>query len=400
MGRRGIWPDGIDRVGRKTPGGAQQEGGRVHQQRQHRQRLAEHERIAFAPGLRQRGRPRCRRPARVGHERARGQADAPRRTGEDRASERDQLQRGEDIAIDALGSGSDYTAFLDHLQIASLDLGFGGDDGGGIYHSIYDSFYWYTNFSDGTFVHGAALSKTIGTALLRLANADILPFEFHGTADALRQYVEEIEKLAAADAATVAGDPSTSTPMRTAVTRLSKAAADYERTMARVPAAGSRLAEGSELAELNRILYSTERAFRYEAGLPRRPWFKHLGYAPGLYTGYAVKTLPGVREAVEQRQWDDANRFTGVVAAAVTTLAADVDHATSLLKKVTHRKRPQRRQRNRGGDDNVQRIHACVERNAHPRMRDLQDGVREPAPFCTGQHDQPLRGRHARRVIA
>ena len=200
------------------------------------------------------------------------------------ASERDRLQRGEDLAIDALGSGSDYTSFLDHLQIASLDLGFGGDDGGGIYHSIYDSFYWYTNFSDGTFVHGAALSKTIGTALLRLANADILPFEFHGTADALRQYVEEIEKLAAADASG-GGRPVDLTPMRTAVTRLSKAAADYERTMARVPAAGSRLAEGSELAELNRILYSTERAFRYEAGLPRRPWFKHLGYAPGLYTG-------------------------------------------------------------------------------------------------------------------
>ena len=241
---------------------------------------------------------------------------------------------GRTSPIDALGSGSDYTAFLDHLQIASLDLGFGGDDGGGIYHSIYDSFYWYTNFSDGDFVHGAALSKTIGTALLRLANADILPFEFHGTADALRQYVEEIEKLAAADASG-GGRPVDLTPMRTAVTRLSKAAADYERTMARVPAAGSRLAEGSELAELNRILYSTERAFRYEAGLPRRPWFKHLGYAPGLYTGYAVKTLPGVREAVEQRQWDDADRFTGVVAAAVTTLAADVDHATSLLKKLT-----------------------------------------------------------------
>ena len=151
-----------------------------------------------------------------------------------RASERDRLQRGEDLAIDALGSGSDYTSFLDHLQIASLDLGFGGDDGGGIYHSIYDSFYWYTNFSDGTFVHGAALSKTIGTALLRLANADILPFEFHGTADALRQYVEEIEKLAAADASG-GGRPVDLTPMRTAVTRLSKAAADYERTMARVP---------------------------------------------------------------------------------------------------------------------------------------------------------------------
>jgi N-acetylated-alpha-linked acidic dipeptidase len=251
------------------------------------------------------------------------------------AAERDRVRAGHDIAIDALGSGSDYTAFLDHLQIASLDLGFGGDDGGGIYHSIYDSFYWYTSFSDGSFVHGAALSKTIGTALLRLADAEILPFEFNGTADALRQYVEEIEKLAAADPSGGAR-PAALTPLRAAIVKLSKAAVDYERAVARVPAAGEGMTKRPELAELNRLLYSTERAFRYEAGLPRRPWFKHLGYAPGLYTGYAVKTLPGVREAVEQRQWDEASRFVGIVADAVSALAADVDHAASLVKKVTH----------------------------------------------------------------
>jgi N-acetylated-alpha-linked acidic dipeptidase len=251
------------------------------------------------------------------------------------AAERDGLRAGHDLAIDALGSGSDYTAFLDHLQIASLDLGFGGDDGGGIYHSIYDSFYWYTSFSDGSFVHGAALSKTIGTALLRLADAEILPFEFNGTTDALRQYIEEIEKLAAADPSG-GGRPVALTPVRDAIVKLSKAAADYERALARLPGAGDGMAKRPEVGELNRILYSTERAFRYEAGLPRRPWFKHLAYAPGLYTGYAVKTLPGIREAVEQRQWDEAGRFVGIVADAVSGMAANVDHATSLLKKVTH----------------------------------------------------------------
>jgi N-acetylated-alpha-linked acidic dipeptidase len=250
-------------------------------------------------------------------------------------AERDRLRPGHDLAIDALGSGSDYTAFLDHLQIASLDLGFGGDDGGGIYHSVYDSFHWYTSFSDGTFVHGAALSKTIGTALLRLADAEILPFEFNGTTDALRQYVDEIEKLAASDTAGASGHLALA-PLRSAIVKLSKSAADYERAVARVPGAGNGLTNKPDLAELNRILYTTERAFRYEAGLPRRPWFKHLGYAPGLYTGYAVKTLPGVREAVEQRQWDEAGRFADIVANAVSALAADVDHATSLLKKVTH----------------------------------------------------------------
>src|SRR3954471_13641507 len=251
------------------------------------------------------------------------------------ATGREGQQPGHDVAIDALGSGSDYTPFLDHLQIASLDLGFGGDDGGGIYHSIYDSFYWYTSFSDGSFVHGAALSKTIGTALLRLADAEILPFEFNGTTDALRQYVDQIEKLAASDPANGGGHLA-STALRAAIVKLSKSAADYERAVARVPGAGNGLTDKPALAELNRILYTTERAFRYEAGLPRRPWFKHLGYAPGLYTGYAVKTLPGVREAVEQRQWDEAGRFADIVADAVSALAADVDHAASLLKKVTH----------------------------------------------------------------
>ena len=201
------------------------------------------------------------------------------RTGEDGGRARPSARR-HDIAIDALGSGSDYTAFLDHLQIASLDLGFGGDDGGGIYHSIYDSFHWYTSFSDGTFVHGAALSKTIGTALLRLADAEILPFEFNGSTDALRQYVDEIEKLAASDPANAGGRLDLA-PLRAAIVRLSKSAADYERAAARVPGAGNGLAKRPELAELNRTLYTTERAFRYEAGLPRRPWFKHLGTRRG-----------------------------------------------------------------------------------------------------------------------
>ena len=191
------------------------------------------------------------------------------------------------------------------------------------------------SFSDGTFVHGAALSKTIGTALLRLADAEILPFEFNGSTDALRQYADEIEKLAASDPANEGGRLDLA-PLRAAIVRLSKSAADYERAAARVPGAGNGLAKRPELAELNRTLYTTERAFKYEAGLPRRPWFKHLEYAPGLYTGYAVKTLPGVREAVEQREWDDARKFAGIVADAVSALAADVDHATSLLKKVTH----------------------------------------------------------------
>jgi N-acetylated-alpha-linked acidic dipeptidase len=251
------------------------------------------------------------------------------------SAERDAARARRDVSIEALGSGSDYTAFLDNLQVASLDLGFGGEDGGGVYHSVYDSFYWYTHFSDGTFAHGVALSQTIGTALLRLADADVLPFEFRGTADTLSRYVDEIEKLATGD-----GDqpePGRRTldlrPVRKALGKLSKAADKYERALTHLPGTARRAASASQLTELNRILYSTERAFRHEAGLPRRPWFKHLAYAPGLYTGYGVKTLPGIREGIEQQKWDEADAFIPIVADAIGRLAGEVERAESLLKQ-------------------------------------------------------------------
>jgi N-acetylated-alpha-linked acidic dipeptidase len=253
------------------------------------------------------------------------------------SAERDTIRSRRDVTIDALGSGSDYTVFLDHLQIASLDLGFGGDDGGGVYHSVYDSFHWYTNFSDGTFAHGVALSQVIGTALLRLANADVLPFEFRGTAETLRRYMDEIDKLTAtgsdAEGTASTGRKLDLDPLRSALGKLSKAADTYERAMMHVPSTTRRALEAPRLAEINRILYSTERAFRHEAGLPRRPWFKHLAYAPGLYTGYGVKTLPGIREGIEQQQWDEAAAFVPIVAGAITRLADEVDRAASLLKK-------------------------------------------------------------------
>jgi N-acetylated-alpha-linked acidic dipeptidase len=255
------------------------------------------------------------------------------------SAERDAIRARHDIAINALGSGSDYTAFLDYLQIASLDLGFSGDDGGGVYHSVYDSFYWYTNFSDGNFTHGAALSQTTGTALLRLANADVLPFEFRGTAETLHRYVDEIEKLAGSNSSSEDDGASSGRkvdlgPVRKAIGKLSKAADSYERALTRVSKGESGAFAGPRLAELNRLLYSTERAFRHEAGLPRRPWFKHLAYAPGLYTGYGVKTLPGIREGIEQKQWDEARAFVPIVADAIDRLAGEVDRAASLLKKV------------------------------------------------------------------
>ncbi len=220
--------------------------------------------------------------------------------------DKETLRTRGDLAIDALGSGSDYTAFLDYLTIASLNLGFEGGGGGGVYHSIYDSYYWFTHFSDGDFTQTAALSRVIGTALLRLADADLLPFEFKGTEQTLRQYVDDIEKEAARRK--IALDIK---PLRASLKTLAAAADAYERAVSRLvqiePAALSSARE--PLSEVNRIVYSTERAFRYDQGLPRREWFKHLAYAPGFYTGYGVKTLPGIREGLEQGQPDEARRF-------------------------------------------------------------------------------------------
>ena len=118
-------------------------------------------------------------------------AIADAKTPEDRKDVRDRA----DLRIDALGSGSDWTVFLDHLGIATLDLGYGDEDGGGIYHSIYDDFYWYTHFSDTDFSYGRALSQTAGTAVMRLADADLLPYNFNGLAETIHRYLDELQKL-------------------------------------------------------------------------------------------------------------------------------------------------------------------------------------------------------------
>jgi N-acetylated-alpha-linked acidic dipeptidase len=244
---------------------------------------------------------------------------------------RAKIKANRDLPIDALGSGSDYTAFLDFLQVATLDLGFGGDGGGGVYHSIYDSYYWFTHFSDGDFTTSAALSRVTGTALLRLADADVLPFEFTGTAAALGNYVDEIARLPGVGGKLDLG------PLRAAIAKLTSAADAYDKALGRLDRIDTHRAEvGSELVKLNQSLYRTERAFRHEAGLPKREWFKHLVYAPGFYTGYGVKTLPGIREAIEQNQWDEARSFVPIVTNAVKAFTSDVDGATALLKKVTH----------------------------------------------------------------
>jgi len=226
-----------------------------------------------------------------------------------------------DMRIGALGSGSDYTAFLDHLGIASLNLGFGGEGGGGIYHSIYDSFTWYTRFSDTTFEYSRALAQTAGTAAIRLANARILPFEFTNFAETVGGYVDEIAKLPKQDV-----DVS---PLRKSASRLKQAADEYDRALRSVANTGNLPADAKAL---NALLYQSERKLLSEAGLPRREWFKHQIYAPGFYTGYGVKTLPGAREAIEQKNWAEATEQIKVISRTLDTMSSQIEAAASNLR--------------------------------------------------------------------
>jgi N-acetylated-alpha-linked acidic dipeptidase len=255
----------------------------------------------------------------------RDHAIAEAKNDEEKAS----IQHRRDFPIEALGSGSDYTAFLDFLTIASLNMGFGGEGGdSGVYHSVYDSYYWYTHFSDTDFAYGAALSRAIGTTVLRLADADVLPFDFTATAKTLREYVDDIEKLVKG---TKGAPPLDFARLRAALDRLQISADKYHEAAARM---SSRPAlDRAKLAELNRLLFTSERAFKYEAGLPKREWFKHLAYAPGFYTGYGVKTLPGIREGIEQRAWDEPRKYIPVVADSIEKLAQQIDAATRLASE-------------------------------------------------------------------
>jgi len=232
-----------------------------------------------------------------------------------------------DLRIGALGSGSDYTPFLQHLGIAAMNTGFGGDGGGGVYHSIYDSFAWYTKFGDPSFEHGRALAQINGTIVMRLANADVLPFEYTDSADTFGRYSDEIEKLAMRGKRQRDIDLGS---LKSAVKALSEAARGYEQALAK--AAGNGFKDVKEMKRLNQLLYQSERKLTDEKGLPRRQWFSHQIYAPGFYTGYGVKTIPGVREAIEEKHWDEVEPEMKKAVAAIQALSSQVEAATKLLE--------------------------------------------------------------------
>jgi N-acetylated-alpha-linked acidic dipeptidase len=276
---------------------------------------------------------------------------------EDRREIRDRA----DVRISALGSGSDYTPFLQHLGIASLNIAYGGEgESAGVYHSIYDSFDHYTKFVDPDFDYGIALAQTAGRMVLRFAGADLLPFEFTNFSDTLSKYVKEVTKLTddmreetleknrrISDRTLEAiSDPKLTyvvpkaeepvpyinfAPLQNALAKLQESSRNYKEASNEATTRGRQLTP-EERKSLDEILINTERVLTSNEGLPRRPWFKHEIYAPGFYTGYGVKTLPAVREAIEQRNWKEVDEQMGVVAKAIERMADEIDHATKIVK--------------------------------------------------------------------
>jgi N-acetylated-alpha-linked acidic dipeptidase len=256
----------------------------------------------------------------------------------------------QDFRLSALGSGSDYSPFLQHLGIASLNLSFGGEDGGGEYHTMYDDYLFFTRFKDPGFAYQKALAEVAGLSVMRLADADILPFDFthfsstvHRYTDQVRQLADDVRRQAHLENHRIAdslyqhvSDPKEVfvhptlkkavpyfdfSSLDNALAALSRSASDYHDVMQGLEAAP----DTALINRINRTVYLSERHLLTDQGLPGRPWYRHLIYAPGLYTGYGVKTLPGIREAIEEGDYKDVNPEIQRVSQALTDLSQFID---------------------------------------------------------------------------
>jgi N-acetylated-alpha-linked acidic dipeptidase len=291
----------------------------------------------------------------------RQQEQTQRRSGRPRSSEQsvEELRSKGVLHLDALGSGSDYTVFLDHLGIASLNIGYGGEDDGGIYHSVYDDFYWFMHFSDTDFVYARALAQTGGTAMMRLTDAELLPFNFANFATAIKTYVDELHRLATDErdkivernraiedgVFTATSDPRKPyvppskesvppflnfAPLENGLDALQRSTERYGAALHKAHPNGG--AARASLAGVNAKIIQSERAMTLPDGLPNRPWFRHQIYAPGFYTGYGVKTIPGVREAIEQKQWQQADEQIVRAGQVLQNEAKVIDEAAAALE--------------------------------------------------------------------
>jgi len=275
------------------------------------------------------------------------------------AEERGQIRKRSTLRVEALGDGSDYTAFQDHAGISSLDLGFGGEDEGTQYHSIYDDFYWYTHFADTDFAYGRVLAQTAGTTIMRIADADLLPYDYAPQAEVIAKYETDLEKLLKdkqeefternlelqEGVFTATSDPHKTyvpppaeivppymnfAPMKNAIELLKKSADDYSKALAKFKISGATISPQS-LDAVNADLLGISRLFLNEKGLPERPWFKNQIYAPGAYTGYGAKPVAAVREYMDEKKWKEADAQIPMVAHVIENIASGISKAAADL---------------------------------------------------------------------
>jgi N-acetylated-alpha-linked acidic dipeptidase len=280
------------------------------------------------------------------------------------AEERAEVRKSNDLRIGALGDGSDFASFIDHAGISALNIGYGGENDGTQYHSVYDDFYWYTKFMDTDFAYGRVLAQTGGITVMRLADADLIPYEYNAMADTIGRYVKELEKLlkdkqdeiaernlelkegvfsATADPRKTSVPPPAKpvppflnfAPLKNGAEALRKSAERYQSAFAKWQNGGTDLPPQTALA-LNEELIQIQRAFLNEKGLPERPWFRHQVYAPGAYTGYGAKPIAAVREYMDQEKWSEADAQVPMVGRVLENAAAAIGKAADDLEKAEH----------------------------------------------------------------
>ena len=270
----------------------------------------------------------------------------------DSEKKRKEAEKRNDLRINPLGSGSDYTPFLQHLGIASANIGFGGEGNGGSYHTLYDTYEHYTAWKDPGLVYGVSLAQVAGRATLRLSNSDRLPFEFKGFADNIGLYISELEELAENmrqdtkdrnnmindGTYTAALDPNKTiippkirqevpyfnfSPLKNALSGLMESAEGFDQVAK---------SKNKSSKEINNLLYTIEQLMTREEGLPGRNWYRHYIYAPGFYTGYGVKTIPAVREAIEQRNYDEVEKQISLSAEVISKVTLRINRILGLMQ--------------------------------------------------------------------
>ncbi|MFN7541599.1 MAG: transferrin receptor-like dimerization domain-containing protein, partial [Acidobacteriota bacterium] len=224
-----------------------------------------------------------------------------------------------------LGSGSDYTAFAHHLGIASLNAGFDGNMAG-VYHSVYDSLRWFQYFGDPDYVYTTAFAGFMATGLARMADAYVIPFDFSRVARFLKENVEDLKKL----------PKSRSLPWEPLDREIEKLELTARAWGAAIRPLYPRFPslDKTKLQKLNEAIYLTERSLTRPEGLPGRDWYKGLLSAPGKYTGYGAKTLPGIREALETQRIEEAAQQLRLLTDTLAAYSERIRAATALAREL------------------------------------------------------------------